>query len=612
MSRRSPREERGAAWRFAELAINDKAAGVRAVDDDERDLRLAELLTQLSDRLRAGELVELEVVCAQHPDLADELRMLWGAVLVADAVGGSSSRNERSSKADASGDTQSPPSLLSWQSSSSPLAASAPRAGGSSGGSAGRSATLAPLPVLPCICGDYELLEEIGHGGMGVVYRGRQLSLNREVAVKMMLPGKLVRDADTARFRAEAEAAAGLHHPGIVPVYDVAEWEGRPLFSMKYVQGETLAHRLADGPLPAREAARLLAAVSRAVQYAHRAGVLHRDLKPSNILIDRDGQPHITDFGLAKQVSEAASLTRTGAVLGTPAYMAPEQAAGARGGLGPGADVYSLGSILYHMLTGRPPFQAASPVDTLLLLLEQEPAPPRLLNPKADPELELIALRCLQKPPDLRYPSAESLAEDLEAFLQDEPISARTGRFGQLVSRLFRETHHAPVLENWGMLWMWHSLALVVVCLMTNGIYLLGDRNRWHYAGLWTVALWGWAWVFWFLRRRVGPVTFVERQIAHLWAGSMIGIGMLFPLETWLGLDVLTLSPVLALIMGTVFLAKAAILSGAFYVQAAVLFATAAPMAYWPNEAHLIFGAVSALSFFIPGWKYHRQKQRLS
>ncbi|MFO0868426.1 MAG: serine/threonine-protein kinase [Pirellulales bacterium] len=558
----------------------------------DRDQRLALLLTQLSDRLRAGEAVSLEAACATHPDLADELRELWGAVLIAEAVG-SSSRNDLPLAPSA--EVTSSQALSSWRTPSS----------------TGSGDTVHALPVLPCVCGDYELLEEIGHGGMGVVYRAWQSSLNREVAVKMMLPGKLVRDADVARFRAEAEAAAGLHHPGIVPVYDVADWEGRPLFSMKYVPGETLAQRLAAGPLPPREAARILAAVSRAVHYAHQRGVLHRDLKPSNILLDVDGQPHITDFGLAKQVSDATSLTRTGAVLGTPAYMAPEQAAGARGEVGPGVDIYSLGSILYHMLTGRPPFQAASPVDTLLLLLEQDPAPPRLINPKVDSELELIALRCLQKPPDLRYVSAAALADDLEAYLQDEPISARTGRFGQLISRLFRETHHAPLLENWGLLWMWHSLALVVVCLLTNGMYLWGDRNRWHYAGLWTVALWGWACVFWFLRRRIGPVTFVERQIAHLWGGSIIGIGLLFPLESWLGLDVLTLSPVLALIMGLVFLAKAAILSGAFYIQSAAMFITAAAMAYWPNEAHLIFGAVSALSFFIPGWKYHRQKMRL-
>jgi len=468
-----------------------------------------------------------------------------------------------------------------------------------------------PSPLMgPFRCGDYELLEEIGQGGMGVVYRAWQASLQREVAVKMMLPGKLARESDLARFRAEAKAAGGLHHPGIVPVYEVSEWAGRPLFSMKHIRGETLAHRLSAGPLPPREAARLLAAVSRAVDYAHRQGVLHRDLKPSNILIDDDGQPHITDFGLAKQVSDAASLTRTGAVLGTPAYMAPEQAAGARGEAGAAADIYSLGSILYHMLTGRPPFQAASAVDTLLLLLEQEPAAPRLLNPKADTELELIALRCLQKPPDLRYATAAALADDLEAYLIDEPIAARTGRFGQLVSRLFRETHHAVVLENWGLLWMWHSLALVVVCVLTNSIYLAGDRNRWHYAGLWTIALWAWAYVFWFLRRRKGPVTFVERQIAHLWAGSMIGIALLFPLETWLGLEVLTLSPVLAIIMGFVFFVKAAILSGAFYLQAAALFATTAAMAYWPNQAHLIFGAVAAVSFFVPGWKYHLRKRR--
>jgi serine/threonine-protein kinase len=614
-----------------------------AEDESELDRRLADLLTDLTDRMRRGEPVALEPVCAAYPDLARELRPLWGAVMLAEAVA------TPSSEMAAAGRTNSRPSIQDATMSrhaeqlaeqfakqraeqqSQSMAADgerrmvAPDSRGlselptGSGDGPRREPHAAsasgvhsvPSPLLGSFhCGDYELLEEIGQGGMGVVYRAWQASLQREVAVKMMLPGKLARESDLARFRAEAKAAGGLHHPGIVPVYEVSEWAGRPLFSMKHIRGETLAHRLSSGPLAPREAARLLAAVSRAVDYAHRQGVLHRDLKPSNILIDDDGQPHITDFGLAKQVSEAASLTRTGAVLGTPAYMAPEQAAGARGEAGVAADIYSLGSILYHMLTGRPPFQAASAVDTLLLLLEQEPAAPRLVNPKADTELELIALRCLQKPPDLRYPTAAALADDLEAYLIDEPIAARTGRFGQLVSRLFRETHHAVVLENWGLLWMWHSLALVVVCVLTNSIYLAGDRNRWHYAGLWTIALWAWAYVFWFLRRRMGPVTFVERQIAHLWAGSMIGIALLFPLETWLGLEVLTLSPVLAVIMGFVFFVKAAILSGAFYIQAAALFATTAAMAYWPNEAHLIFGAVAATSFFVPGWKYYLRKRR--
>ncbi len=618
-----------------------------AEDESELDRRLADLLTVLTDRMRRGEPVALEPVCAAYPELARELRPLWGAVMLAEAVATPSAEmavaartNSRPSIQDATMSRHAEQlaernaerhAEQQAEQQSQPMAADGERrmvahdsrglselpTGSGDGQRREPHAAIAsgvhsvPSPLLGSFhCGDYELLEEIGQGGMGVVYRAWQASLQREVAVKMMLPGKLARESDLARFRAEAKAAGGLHHPGIVPVYEVSEWAGRPLFSMKHIRGETLAHRLSSGPLAPREAARLLAAVSRAVDYAHRQGVLHRDLKPSNILIDDDGQPHITDFGLAKQVSEAASLTRTGAVLGTPAYMAPEQAAGARGEAGVAADIYSLGSILYHMLTGRPPFQAASAVDTLLLLLEQEPAAPRLVNPKADTELELIALRCLQKPPDLRYPTAAALADDLEAYLIDEPIAARTGRFGQLVSRLFRETHHAVVLENWGLLWMWHSLALVVVCVLTNSIYLAGDRNRWHYAGLWTIALWAWAYVFWFLRRRMGPVTFVERQIAHLWAGSMIGIALLFPLETWLGLEVLTLSPVLAVIMGFVFFVKAAILSGAFYIQAAALFATTAAMAYWPNEAHLIFGAVAATSFFVPGWKYYLRKRR--
>lgn len=529
----------------------------------ELEARLADLISELTERLQRGEQVKLELVCGEHPELASELRALWGAILVAQAAG-------------STGPVESNATLESS----------------------------VPLPVLPCQLGDYELLDEVGHGGMGVVYRARQISLNRQVAVKMMLPGKLGRAADLARFRAEAEAAARLHHPGIVPVYEVGQLEGRPYFSMKYVRGETLAQRLAEGPLPPRAAAELLAAVSRAIHYAHSQGVLHRDLKPSNILIDEEGQPHVSDFGLAKQLADPNSLTRTGAVLGTPAYMAPEQAAGARGEVGPASDVYSLGSILYHMLTGRPPFQAASPVDTVLLLLEQDPIPPRLLNPKADRDLELIALRCLQKPPDLRYASAEALADDLQAYLNDEPVAARTGRFGQVVSRLFRDTHHAHVLENWGVLWMWHSLVLLLVSLMTNWLHWMGDRDRLHYAGLWTVALWTWAAMFWVLRRRVGPVTFVERQIAHLWAGSMISIALLFPLEAWLRLEPLTLSPVLGLVCGMVFLAKAGILSGEFYFQAAALFVCAGLMAYWPQGAHLVFGLVAAACFFIPGWRY--------
>lgn len=534
----------------------------------QRDEQLALLLADLTDLANSGQHVDIERVCDEHPDLADELRELWGAVMIADAAASSEAQ------VTSSGNAQEAPALNF---------------------------------ELPCRFGDYELLEEIGRGGMGVVYRARQLSLNRVVALKMIIRGQFASDADRQRFQAEAEAAARLDHPGIVPVYDVGEIDGQPYFSMKYVRGQTLAELLAEGLPPEKEAARMLVSVARAIHYAHRQGVLHRDIKPSNIIIDADGEPHVTDFGLAKRVQDVASLTRTGAVLGTPAYMAPEQAAGARGEVGPGSDVFSLGTVLYLMLTGRPPFQAASPVDTVLMLLEQDVVPPRVVNPRADRDLEMIALKCLQKPIDLRYDTAASLADDLDAFLKDEPIAARSGRFGQVLARMFRETHHSPVLENWGLLWMWHSLALFTVCTLTNACQLL-QLDRWYFIALWTLGLWIWGGVFWWLRRRMGPVTFVERQIAHVWAASMVAIAGLFFVELWLDLEPLTLSPVLPLIAGMVFVVKAGILTGTFYIQAVALFASCPLMTVFPDVAHLIFGVVSAACFFFPGLKYYRQR----
>jgi serine/threonine-protein kinase len=202
------------------------------------------------------------------------------------------------------------------------------------------------------------------------------------------------------------------------------------------------------------------------------------------------------------------------------------------------------------------------------------------------------------------------LADDLDAYLRDEPISARSGRLSHIVARLFRETHHASILQNWGMLWMWHSLVLLVVCLLTNGLQAWGVTNRWNYFLLWTAGLGAWSGVFWSLRQRMGPVTFVERQIAHIWAASMASIALLFPLEFVLGLPVLELSPVLGLSSGMVFLIKAGMLSGTFYIQAVALFLCSFAMAQWPRFAHAIFGFVSAACFFVPGWKYYRQRLR--
>ncbi|MBI3409635.1 MAG: protein kinase [Planctomycetes bacterium] len=271
---------------------------------------------------------------------------------------------------------------------------------------------------------DYEIIKEIGRGGMGIVFQARHVHLGRVVALKMILGGSLAQPEDIQRFKNEAAAAGQLQHSGIVTLYEVGAHENQPFFSMEYVSGNSLSQRVAVGPLPSRKAAAYLEAVARAVQYAHSRGIIHRDLKPANILLDDNDQPKITDFGLAKLVATDSDQTRTGAVLGTPSYMSPEQANG-RKDLGPATDIYSLGAILYELLTGKPPFRGETPLATLTLVAEQEPIPPRLLNPEADRDLETICLKCLEKDPRGRYATSESLADDLRHYMSGEPISAR-------------------------------------------------------------------------------------------------------------------------------------------------------------------------------------------
>ena len=311
--------------------------------------------------------------------------------------------------------------------------------------------------------GDYEIVEVIGRGGMGVVYRARHRRLDRTVALKMLQAGDTADDVQLKRFQAEARAAANLDHPGIVPVYEVGEYGGRHFMSMALVEGTSLAEWTRDGPLPPEEAASLLKSIAEAVQFAHERGVVHRDIKPANILLDAAGRPRITDFGLAKNVLDDAGLTTTGQVLGTPAYMSPEQAAGREAGQA--ADVYSLGATLYFLLTGRPPFHAAGVMETLRQVAEQEPAPPRLLNPGIPRDLETICLKCLRKEPRRRYESAKELAGDLGRWLRREPIRARPVRPAE---KAWLWCRRKP--------WFAGSVALIAVLMVLGTTLLAGQR----------------------------------------------------------------------------------------------------------------------------------------
>jgi TolB-like protein/Tfp pilus assembly protein PilF/predicted Ser/Thr protein kinase len=278
--------------------------------------------------------------------------------------------------------------------------------------------------------GDYELLEVVGRGGQGVVYRAHQKSLNRTVALKMISLGSWATEAHLKRFRREAEAAARLEHPGIVPIHEVGERDGSCYFSMRFVEGGQLDQVIKREPMSIRQAAELISKVARTVHYAHEHGILHRDIKPGNILLDAKGEPLLTDFGLARLVEAESTVTRTKEVMGTPSYMAPEQAMGNNAAVSSATDVYGLGAVLYHLLTGHPSFAGGTTYETIKLVLDTEPRQPRSLNPKVDRDLSTICLKCLEKDPKSRYGSALALAEDLEHWLKHEPILARrTGIF---------------------------------------------------------------------------------------------------------------------------------------------------------------------------------------
>lgn len=398
-----------------------------------------------------------EILLEQHPDLADELRAFF------------EDHDRLASYCDAA------------------TLADLPRPDGS-------ELPAAALPRFGAI-GPYDLLDEIARGGMGIVYRASHRQLNRIVALKMILTGQLARGDEIERFRAEAEAAAGLQHAGIVPIHEIGEEGGIHYYTMPYVEGQSLADRLRRGPLAAPEAARLMRQVAEAVAYAHERRVIHRDLKPANILIDLSGKPRIADFGLAKSLDAGRQLTATGQVLGTLQYMSPEQAAAKHDSVAETADIYALGAILYATITGRPPFQATSHVDLLLQVLEQEPPPPRKLDQRIPRELEAICLRCLEKDPARRYRSAADLLDDLDRFLTDEPVAAARGGWRGLLRRWVRRQ---PMLAA-------HLGSLALIESLRQTKYMFGadvGYSGWNYhltfsllMAVWIVGCFGFQWL---------------------------------------------------------------------------------------------------------------------
>lgn len=378
------------------------------------DPALAKALAECLEAIESGDAVSPDVWARKHPEHADALREL-----IADHC----RVNEIVARVPATSEAFNERTVLSGESSAEESYADTNR-----------------LRYF----GDYELLEEIARGGMGVVFRSRQVSLNRSVAVKMILAGELASPGDVARFKLEAEAAANLDHPNIVPIYEIGETNGQHYFSMKLITGRSLAAALKEdeGKPPndnrtIRQRVQLVSSVARAAHFAHQRGIIHRDLKPANILMDSQGQPHVTDFGLAKSLSNDSALTQTGAIVGTPSYMAPEQAHGSARHVTTAADIYGLGAILYAVLTGRPPFEAATPLETLLRVQNDSPVPLRHHNRLIESDLEIICLKCLAKNPDDRFRSAGELADDLDRWLRGEPILAVPPSLTQLVGRWF-------------------------------------------------------------------------------------------------------------------------------------------------------------------------------
>jgi serine/threonine protein kinase len=570
----------------------------------EIEQRLERAIAEYLEAAANGEPPDPAEMLAAYPELADELNQFfadhnqvmrladsWRSEVAAQEIDerfASSSGSQRRTPATA--DTQ----ILSEGAASSPAVAT-------------QSAS------APVRLGDYELLQEIARGGMGVVYKARQVSLNRIVAIKMILQGQLAAAEEVDRFTLEAEAAAKLAHPHIVVIHDVGRLNDQHYFSMEYVEGENLAQVIRRGSVSFQQAATYLEQIAKAVDYAHRNGVLHRDIKPSNVLLDPTGRVRVTDFGLAKHFDRGEELTVTGQIIGTPAYMAPEQITGRRGEIGPPCDVYALGAILYELLTGQPLFKGRDYFETLLHVLECQPQSPRELNPDVPRELEMICLKCLEKEPQHRYQSAGGVSEDLQRFLNGDSISLTSPKLADRLVRTLERSHYDREFHTWARILFhlaWIALATHVLVFLNRTIPAANPLGG--LIAIRGLEIAGMAIVLSTLRRQWYPVRGAPaRQLLSLWFGYMAGSLVLLVITYLLTPsgavfnDYLAYPP-MAVLASLLFMMLGSSYWGYCYVIGLIFLAVAIVMTVWLAAAPLIFGAAWAASLSTLGVRLGR------
>lgn len=457
----------------------------------------------------------------------------------------------------------------------------------------------------------YEVLEELGRGGMGIVYRARQLSLNRIVAVKMLLGRSESTQID--RFRVEAEAIGQLQHANIIQIFEIGEVDGSPYYTLEFCPNGSLAHRLNGKAIDNREAAELIRDIAIAMESAHQAGIVHRDLKPANVLMAADGRPKVSDFGIAK-TEGGDSHTQTGAIIGTPSYMAPEQAGGLAKSVGPTADVYALGAILYECLTGRAPFVGQNPLETIQQVIDQDPVPPTTINPLADSDLEKIVLKCLEKKPEARYATAQELAEDLQRYLDGEQVTARSVNLIERLQRELNRNSHDAKLRPWGAGIMWLGAIVFLSHLCTSILLSIAIRESvafWIPRSIMLISIVLWVRQFNFANALL-PTNPLERMLWATWLGYLFAFMAMFWVMDAMNMGHLEMYGPAMVISGMAWFTMGGCIWGGCYIIG-IVFMLTAPLMTKLNDTPwgpLLFGTIWGVTLIMIGRRYMRAGER--